>query len=157
MSNHDEVVSTVVIRQIRAEDQTESQNIILSGLGEHFDHIDLALNPDLDDIVAAYPASGHQFVVATIEEQIVGTGGLLVESEKIGRIVRLSVARELRGRGIGQTIVDYLLSLAFELGLHRIHVETNHDWYPAIDLYSRCGFKQLFADDESVYMALDLS
>ncbi len=157
MSTYEEVLSRIVIRQIRSEDQAESRNIILSGLGEHFDRVDPTLNPDLDDIVAVYLARGHQFVVATVEELIVGTGGLRIENVQDGRIVRLSVARELRGHGIGQAIVTYLLDLARELGLHRIHVETNRDWYPAIGLYGHCGFKQLYADDESVHMALDLT
>lgn len=157
MSNREEVLSRVVVRQIRSEDQAESRNIILSGLGEHFDRVDPTLNPDLDDIVAAYPASGHKFVVATIEEHILGTGGLRIENRQEGRIVRLSVVRELRGHGIGQAIVTHLLGLALELNVHRIHVETNRDWYPAIGFYDHCGFKQLYADDESVHMVLDLS
>lgn len=157
MSHLKELPSRIFIRQIRAEDQVVSRNIILSGLGEHFDLVDTALNPDLDDIVSTYSASGHQFVVATIEESIVGTGGLRMENIQEGRIVRLSVIRELRGRGIGQAIVTYLINMARELSLHRIHVETNRDWYPAISLYDHCGFKQLYADDENVHMALDLS
>ncbi len=157
ISDLEEVLSRIVIRQITPEDQAVSRNIILRGLGEHFDRVDPTLNPDLDDIVSAYSASGHIFVVATIEELIVGTGGLRIVNTQEGRIVRLSVIRELRGHGIGQAIVTYLLNMARELSLRRIHVETNRDWYPAIGLYDHCGFIQLYADDESVHMALDLS
>lgn len=156
MSNLEEVSSRLFIRQITPADQAVARNIILSGLSEHFDQVDPTLNPDLDDIDSTYSACGHPFVVATFEESIVGTGGLLVESMQEGRIVRLSVVREHRDHGIGQAIVTHLLTMARELNLHLIHVETNRDWYPAIGLYYRCGFKQLYVDDESVHMALDL-
>ena len=146
----------ITIRAIAREDQITSRGLILSGLGEHFSKIDPSLNPDLDDIVAFYPERGHQFVVAALGDRIVGAGGLLVENHDAGRIVRLSVTPELRGRGIGRSIVADLIQRAINSQLLRINVETNLDWYQAIGLYERCGFRELYTDDESVHMILDI-
>jgi ribosomal protein S18 acetylase RimI-like enzyme len=156
MTIQDELRPNVIVRAIIKEDQIDSREIILSGLGEHFPEIDPSLNPDLDDIVTYYLESGHQFVVAITGDRIVGTGGLLIEKQKEGRIVRLSVIRELRGLGIGQAVVNELLQRAKNRHLLRINVETNLDWYPAIGLYRRCGFRELYTDDESVHMVLDI-
>ena len=156
MTVKDEFLSNITVRTIAKEDQIVSRELILSGLGEHFPKIDPSLNPDLTDIVAFYLQSGHQFVVAVIGDRIVGTGGLLIENQKVGRIVRLSVNREVRGLGIGQAVVSELIQRAKNSQLLRINVETNLDWYSAIGLYRRCGFRELYTDDESVHMVLDI-
>jgi GNAT superfamily N-acetyltransferase len=156
MLDREELQSKLIIRQFRPEDQYESRSLILSGLGEHFERVDPSLNPDLDDIDAVYTAKGHRFVVASIEKRIIGTGGLLIKNANDGRIVRLSVVQDLRGFGFGRAIILYLLELAKNQGLRRIHVETNLDWYPAINLYRQCGFEQLRTDDESIHLVRDL-
>ncbi len=146
----------ITIRAIARKDQIASRELILSGLGEHFSIIDPSLNPDLDDIVAFYPERGHQFVVAAMGDRIVGTGGLLIENHEDGRFVRLSVTPELRGQGIGRLIVADLIQRAKNSQLLRINVETNLDWHQAIGLYRRCGFRELYTDDESVHMILEI-
>lgn len=144
------------IRPFRPEDQDDSRDLILSGLGEHFGHIDPKLNPDIDDIQTLYLSAGHQFVVATIDTGIVGTGGLLAENQEEGRIVRVSVDRQIRGQGIGRAIVNHLVSIARDRGFKRILVETNKDWYPAISLYRRAGFVLVSEDTESAHLVLNL-
>jgi GNAT superfamily N-acetyltransferase len=121
MTIQGEIPLGITIRTIVKEDQIVSREIILSGLGEHFTEIDPSLNPDLDDIVAYFPERGHQFVVAAMGERIVGTGGLLIENQEDGRIVRLSVVPELRGHGIGQAIVADLIQRAENSRLLRIN------------------------------------
>ncbi len=147
---------SITIRQFRPKDQKAAISLILCGLGEHFDHIDRSLNPDLDDIAGYYLSQGHHFVVAAKDEIIVGAGGLLLVNEDEGRIVRLSVSGSYRGQGLGSSIVTTLLGLASELGLSRVHVETNLDWYQAIAVYERCGFERISADGESAHMVFEL-
>lgn len=72
------------------------------------------------------------------------------------QIVRASVAPEFRRRGIGQKIVEHLIEAAKERRLHRLIVETNHDWDDPIRLYQRCGFLEYDRDPESVWMKLEL-
>ena len=144
------------IRQFTVEDQNECHELILSGLGEHFDLIKPEMNPDLDDIAASYLASGGHFLVAEMGGKIIGTGGLVSDGESEGQIVRMSVRRDLRGRGVGRQLVRHLLEMARERSLGQVNVETNHDWFPAINLYKRCGFRESYRDAESVHMVIEL-
>ena len=60
------------ISDFRPGDQDEVRSLILTGLGEHWGSIDETVNPDLDDIGAAY---GHgRTIVVRIDGAIVATG-----------------------------------------------------------------------------------
>jgi ribosomal protein S18 acetylase RimI-like enzyme len=48
------------------------------------------------------------------------------------------------------------MNKAAEKKLGQILVETNHDWYDAIRLYERCGFKEYDRDEESVHLSINL-
>ncbi|MGW8319820.1 MAG: GNAT family N-acetyltransferase [Candidatus Promineifilaceae bacterium] len=144
---------TLSVRFFAIGDQPATRGLILAGLGEHFSPLDPNLNPDLNDIYASYNLEGHFFVVAEVAGAIVGTGGLLLNgAEKVGRIVRVSVRSDLRGRGIGRAIVEHLLDLARQARISRIVVETNHDWHPALALYQSCGFAEYDRDEESIHL-----
>lgn len=126
--------------------------MILAGLGEHFGRIDAALNPDLEDIKGSYLDAGHIFVVLENQGELVGTGALLLKSNTIGQIVRVSVRRDCRGQGLGIAIVEHLVGLGRRRNLSKLLVETNHDWLAAISLYKRCGFVEFNRDEESIYL-----
>ena len=146
----------VEIRPFRREDQPAARNVILLGLGEHFDQIEPGLNPDLDDIEASYLRAGHAFFVADMAGLVVGTGALVRESADIGRIVRVSVAPNQRRRGVGRAMISRLLRQARESGIRTLLVETNLDWHEAIGLYRAHGFREYDRDDESVHLRLKL-
>jgi ribosomal protein S18 acetylase RimI-like enzyme len=146
----------VSLRPFTPADQAAARQLILSGLGEHFGYIDETKNPDVDDIKAHYLEQGHLFVVAESGAALAGTGALITEAAEIGRIVRMSVARQYRRQGIGRMIVAHLIEMARQRGLRKILVETNLDWDDAIGLYKRCGFSEYGRDDESVHLCLEL-
>lgn len=128
----------------------------MDGLGEHFKILREDLNPDLNDIWASYIADGHVFLVAELDGSIAGCGALVRETPSQGRVVRVSVRRTARGKGVGQAIVQRLIDDARHRRLNRLVVETNNDWLPAISLYRRCGFLEIGRDTQSVYLAIDL-
>lgn len=146
----------LVIRPFSAEDQQATRALVLAGLGEHFGWIDERRNPDLDDIAASYAPPRCVFLVAEVAGELVGAGALRPTDGGAGEIVRVSVQREWRGRGVARTLVMRLLAHGQERGLRRVVVETNNDWHDAIGLYQRCGFVQYAEDEESVYLALSL-
>jgi GNAT superfamily N-acetyltransferase len=151
-----ELNSEILIRPFRPEDQSETRDLILAGLGEHFGSIDYSLNPDLDDIKTAYLDKGHFFLVTTVGSRVVAACGLVLETDTTARIVRLSVDLHHRGRGIGFRLVNQVIDLAREIGLRQILVETNLDWYQAISLYRRCGFDIQRSDSTSNHFVLDM-
>lgn len=147
---------TILIRAFVPADQDAARTLILAGLGEYFGVIDPALNPDLDDIAAAYLACGHAFRVAEIADNLVGTGGLRVTGQE-GQIVRVSVAPAARRRGLGRRLVISLLALARQRGLRRVWMETNDDWHAAIALYADCSFQPFDQRDGCIFMELKLT
>lgn len=149
-------VGTITIRPFAAADQDMTKRLILAGLADHFGQLDETMNPDLNDIARTYLQAGSLFVVAEIEGDIIGCGGLVTETPGTARLVRMSVSRQHRGRGIGRALVCHLLSAARARGDKRAVVETNDDWADAIGLYLARGFQEYDRREGEVHLALDL-
>ena len=144
----------IKILPFRAEDQDQVKNLILAGLGEHWGFIDPTKNPDLNDISSSY--ANATFLVAWCESRIAGTGALVPSSEGVGRIVRMSVAADMRRRGIGKLLLHRLCERARSAGYRRVILGTEAAWREVIEFYKACGFHVTHLDDSDACMALDL-
>ena len=112
--------------------------LVLDGMAERWGSVDESLNTDLDDIDAHY---GNDCVLVALDGAlVVGTGILLLRAGE-GEIVRMSVHRDYRRRGIATQLLEELIHLASEYGVNRIVVETNAKWNEAQNLYETFGFK----------------
>lgn len=134
------MVEGITIRPFEPRDQRRARQLILDGLAEHFSQIDPTLNSDLTDIEMSYLSGGSVFLVAILDSEIVGTGALITESQNTARIVRVSVARAHRRRGVGRKLTSALLAAARDRGFAAVVVETNDDWLGALKLYQASGF-----------------
>jgi GNAT superfamily N-acetyltransferase len=143
-----------VIRPFRPEDQDAAKRLILAGMEEHWGNIDPTLNPDLADIASHY--SGGTFLLAWEEGEVVGTGALVREMERVARVVRMSVARGRRRQGIGRAILQQLLAEARQAGYRRVVLETTSTWSDAVAFYERQGFHIVGVPDGDTHFALDL-
>lgn len=140
----------VLIRKFENKDQLDARSIILTGFKEHFGYIDSKANPDLENIANFYSDKYAQFYVAEIQGVIVGTGALKVRGD-VGEIVRISVLKDWRKKGIGKKLVQSLLDVAKEMKLKQVVVATEHDWVPAIRLYESLGFTEFKKDNVDTY------
>lgn len=86
-----------------------------------------------------------------------GTGTLVQRSSEIGEIVRMSVAKEMRRKGIGKLILQRVIHEALELGYRRIILETTNTWSEVIEFYLRCGFQITHEHDGDIYFKLDIT
>jgi ribosomal protein S18 acetylase RimI-like enzyme len=145
-----------VIRQFQAQDQPACKRLVQEGLSEHFGELRRSLNNDLNDIATTYTAAGHLFFIAEAGQAIIGTGAIVQESREAGRIVRLSVQKDYRRFGIARAILSQLISEAGRLRLTYINVETNLDWFAAINLYESLDFRIVGRDEESIHFQLKL-
>ncbi len=148
---------TLLIRPFEPRDQAAARQLILIGLGEHFGWIDETRNPDVDDIAANYIERGDTFLIAEMDGALVGTGALITENTDTGRIVRMSVSRIYRRKGIGRALVSHLLDLAKSKKFAQVLVSTNQEWEDAISLYRHCGFKEYQRDESGVHLVLELN
>jgi ribosomal protein S18 acetylase RimI-like enzyme len=119
------------------------RSLVLAGLGDHFGTIDETMNPDLDDITGVYHDAGAYVVVAEEQDEIVGCGILIDEDARTGRLVRMSVRSDQRGKGIGKKLVHALLDQARSRGQQQVVCETTEDWEDAKALYRSCGFAEV--------------
>jgi ribosomal protein S18 acetylase RimI-like enzyme len=138
---------SLLIREFEPGDQTAARQLILDGLADHWDMLDLTLNPDLNDIATSY--ANDLFLVAYAEDKLVGTGALIPEGNGRGRIVRMSVDQSVRRMGIGRSLLDMLIQYGRELGYNEIVLETTETWVDAVGFYQRYGFETTgFADGD---------
>jgi len=141
-------LSEVVLRPFAPADQPVLRRLVLDGLGDHWGVIDETLNPDLDDIAGWYGPVGGYTVVACAgpDGEIVGGGTLHRDgalADRTGRLVRMSVERTMRGRGLGRRLVEHLVAEAARRGYVAVVCETTDTWQDAITLYRRCGFAEV--------------
>ncbi len=84
---------------------------------------------------------------------VVGTGAILPphHDPDDGRswleIVKMAARKDLRGMGIGRTVMDALIAQAEAMDADAIWLETNADLKAAVRLYERSGFRHLGADE----------
>jgi GNAT superfamily N-acetyltransferase len=134
------VVADDRIRQFTSADQEAVRALVLAGLQDHWGTLDPTLNPDLDDMGGWYGSrDGHTFV-AEIDGRIVGTGTMHRIDDQTGVLVRMSVSRDQRGKGLGKALVRALADEAKKRGYARLICETTDTWQDAINLYLATGF-----------------
>lgn len=144
----------VEIQSFKPENQNGVKKLILDGLVEYWGYLDESKNPDLDDIAVSYCAA--TFLVAWLEDKIVGTGAYISRSEKVVEVVRVSVLKELRKKGIGRQILSELCSRAYRDGYEEVILETTETWQDVIAFYQRYGFEITHCVDGDVYFSLNL-
>lgn len=127
----------------------EAKNLILEGLKERFVFLDDSFNPDLKDIMGHYIDKGNVFLIGKLNEVIVCTGALSIESQTVGRIERMSVKKEYRGKGIARMMLSELENNAKEKDIKKLILETNNDWKSAKELYLSQGFTLYLKDERS--------
>lgn len=149
-------MTEIEIRPFEPGDQAAVRALVLAGLADHVGVLDPTRNRDLDDIAATCLANGGVVIVAEHDGRITGTGALIPVEPGVCRLVRMSVAREARGQGLGKRLVRHLIEISRARGDRRILVETNDDWQDATALYRACGFRdERFLDGEA-HFALDI-
>jgi GNAT superfamily N-acetyltransferase len=147
-------LSEMIIAPFRSQDQDEAGNLILQGLGEHWGFIDYTKNPDLDDIATTY--ANATFLVARLDGRLIGTGAFVTPSIGVAQIVRMSVAQDLRGCGIGTLILRQLYERAKSAGYRKMILETTETWDDVIRFYRKFGFQITHYQAGDVYFVLNL-
>ena len=88
------------------------------------------------------PPAGY-FVVARLDGCPVGCGALKCGDEAIGEIKRMWTAPGMRGRGVARRVLQTLESIARELGVATLRLETNRTLIEAQALYRQQGYTEV--------------
>lgn len=83
------------------------------------------------------------FVVAELEGQAVGCGGVCRYDASTAELRRMYVAPDARGNGISRLVLAALELEARELGYRALRLETGSAQPEAIGLYTSAGFERI--------------
>ncbi|KAI1321829.1 hypothetical protein EDD11_000105 [Mortierella claussenii] len=177
---------SITIRSFEKKDQDAVRHLVLEGLAERWgSEFDASYNQDVNDIDGYY-VQHHHATVAVLENKqdscIYGCGILLPlpaedrygtwcaeppssstalsedgsKKLKLCRMMRLSVSKELRGKGYAKKIINHLRDAAQKQHFDRILVETETAWTSAVQVYKSAGFRVVEAGEENVHFEYDV-
>ena len=130
----------VEIRRV-APHGDEGRALIAAAVAELAERYEGAQDPavDLADLV---PPRGA-FVVARLDGQAVGCGGLRSLGPAVGEIKRMFVAPTVRRQGVGRALLTGLEDAARDLGWTALRLETGLRQPEAIALYQDTGYERI--------------
>ncbi|QSG13027.1 Acetyltransferase (GNAT) family [Halapricum desulfuricans] len=96
---------------------------------------------DLRRIESEYLDSGGEFLVADLDGDVVGMGGLTIGDE-VAELFRMRVDPAYQHRGIGSALLDRLEQAARERGATRLLAETARRQQAATEFYPAHGFEE---------------
>ncbi len=101
---------------------------------------------DTDHMFEAYQAEGEIYFVAELDGKLVGGSGIKLltgDSGEICELQKLYINSDIRGLGIGKSLVEKCLEFAKNSGYKKCYLETFPNMDAAISLYKKFGFKHL--------------
>jgi ribosomal protein S18 acetylase RimI-like enzyme len=104
----------------------------------------------LVDAAEMVPPAGL-FVLARLDGEAVGCGGLMRIDEATGEIKRVWTARSARGMGIARRMLRALEASARDTGLKWVRLDTNRALTEAHALYRKEGFREIARFNDNPY------
>jgi ribosomal protein S18 acetylase RimI-like enzyme len=98
--------------------------------------------PDLADVMTSFLGCGGDFVVAEIDGELVGMGGIKPTGANRAEVLRVRVHPARRRRGIGHQVMRELEKRAVELGLSELHLDTADNQPDALAFYRALGYQE---------------
>lgn len=92
-------------------------------------------------------SQGGRIYMACRGSERVGCCALLNMEHGSFEVAKMAVAECERGKGVGRTLLEYVVEDARSFGIRRLYLETNHALKNAIHLYEAVGFVHLRPED----------
>jgi len=99
---------------------------------------------------------GGKIFIATRGEEVVGTCAFKPLSAKVCELIKLTVAPQARGKGLGRLLVQVVLKEAQKLGASRVSLLSSSKLSSAIRLYESLGFKHEPVPPDQPYESADV-
>lgn len=88
-------------------------------------------------------ARGVEFVVARVDGQPAGCGGIEIVGRDYGELKRMFVRPAFRRRGVSRAILNHLIQIGRDRGMPVVRLETGIHQHAAIALYESAGFYRI--------------
>jgi putative acetyltransferase len=87
--------------------------------------------------------NGGYIFLARYENTIAGCAGLIKVNDDEYELVKMTVGKDFRGKGISKQLLNHCLEKAKELNAKKISLLSNHQLETALCLYKQFGFKDV--------------
>ena len=136
------------IRPIESRDNEALAKVIRTALAEFGANKPgtVYFDPTTDALFELFRTPGSYYYVATIDEKVVGGCGIFpTENLPDGtcELVKLYVAKEARGTGLGKHLMEKSMNWAKENGYIQVYLESMPELSKAVSIYEKVGFKSL--------------
>ena len=105
-------------------------------------------DPELDNMYEAYQFSRSKYFVVEEDKKVLGGAGIspLRNGDiNICELQKMYFHKTIRGRGIGQRLIEICLDFALESGYEKCYIETMPNMINAQKLYLKKGFQYINA------------
>ncbi len=110
----------------------------------------------LDDPGPQIIDMGGEIFFALLNEEVVGTAALMRKSADVFELAKMAVSPSMRGKGIGDRLIEACIDHARNAGTSRIFLLSNTLLTPAIKLYRKHGFVETLGDERSPYERVNI-
>lgn len=142
------LIMNIIIRKIQQEDNIAVAQIIRRSLEEYGIAMPgtVYTDPATDHLFEFFQKKGSEYWVALHNDVIAGCCGIYPTDglpEGCVELVKFYVSKSLRGKGIGNLLMNKSIESAKKLGYNQLYLETFSELSQAVSLYQKVGFKLL--------------
>lgn len=136
------------IRPIEPGDNVELAKVIRAALTEFGANKPgtVYFDPTTDALYELFRTPGSYYFVATIDQKVEGGCGIFPTDnlpEGTCELVKLYVAKEARGTGLGKQLMEKSMNWAKTHGYTQVYLESMPELTKAVSIYEKIGFKSL--------------
>ncbi len=145
----------VLIDTFHPDDQPAFEALNRAWLEEH----GLIEDPDerqLRDPIGQIVAPGGQIFVARRRGEVIGTCAVMPHGQDVLELVKLTVAPDAQGLGLGRRLVETCLAFAGQRRARRLVLLSSSKLDTALHLYERLGFRRAPIPSDALYLTADV-
>jgi putative acetyltransferase len=136
------------IRPIEPGDNEELAKVIRTALAEFGANKPgtVYFDPTTDALFELFRTPNSFYYVALVDGKVVGGCGIFPTDnlpDGTCELVKLYLAKEARGTGLGKQLMEISLSWAKENGYTQVYLESMPELAKAVSIYEKVGFKAL--------------
>lgn len=99
---------------------------------------------------------GGYIFFAIYKSDVVGTMALLPREKKIYELNKMAVKKDLRGKGIGHKLIQFIIDFAKHKKFKSVILYSNTVLKNSIHLYNKFGFKEIDSEGSTPYRRSDI-
>jgi len=99
---------------------------------------------------------GGYIFFAIYKSDVVGTMALLPREKKIYELNKMAVKKDLRGKGIGHKLIQFIIDFAKNKKFKSVILYSNTVLKNSIHLYNKFGFKEIDSEGSTPYIRSDI-